>query len=299
MWRRFSPATGQTSKTGLVTSSPVDFSDTEASREFAVSRDGTRIPVNILRLKDTKLDGENPTVVAGYGGYGISNGPRFDAARRLLIEQGVVFAVANLRGGGEFGEEWHWAGALTNKQNVFDDFAAVLKHMIERRCTSSDRLALIGGSNGGLLMGAMITQQPGLFKAAVSFVGIYDMLWSELSPNGAFDVPEFGSVKDERRFQALYAYSPYHRVVAGTRYPAVLFSTGANDPRVDPAHSRKMTARLQAATASSAPVLLRTSAKTGHGLDTPLSERIEQTVDVHAFLFHQLGVSCRPVGARR
>ena len=152
----------------------------------------------------------------------------------------------------------------------------------------------MGGSNGGLLMGATLTQHPDLMKAVVSFVGIYDMLRVELSPNGAFNVPEFGTVKDEKQFQAMFAYSPYHHVKDGVKYPAVLFLTGANDPRVDPMQSRKMTARLQAATASGRPVLLRTSAGSGHGLDTSLSERIEEYVDVYAFLFAELGVQVKP-----
>ncbi len=181
-------------------------------------------------------------------------------------------------------------GRLTKKQNVFDDFAAVLKHLIDQKYTSPEKLAIEGGSNGGLLMGATLTQHPELVRAVVSHVGIYDMLRVELSSNGAFNIPEFGTVKDEHQFRALYAYSPYHHVKDGTKYPAVLFLTGANDPRVDPMQSRKMVARLQAATASGRPVLLRTSAGSGHGLGTALSERIEQEVDVYAFLFDQLGV---------
>jgi prolyl oligopeptidase len=205
----------------------------------------------------------------------------------------VIFAEANLRGGGEYGAAWHNAGRLTRKQNVFDDFTAVLKLLIARRYTSSQRLGIEGGSNGGLLMGAILTQHPELIKAVVAHVGIYDMLRVELSPNGAFNVPEFGTVKDAAQFRALYAYSPYHRVKDGTNYPAVLFLTGANDPRVDPMQSRKMTARLQAATASKAPVLLRTSDTAGHGIGTALSERIEELTDEYAFFFEQLGVKVR------
>ena len=212
----------------------------------------------------------------------------------MLFDHGFVVAVANLRGGGEYGEAWHRAGNLTNKQNVFDDFAAVLQHLIDRKYTSPEHLAIEGGSNGGLLMGAALTQHPDLMKCVVSHVGIYDMLRVELSPNGAFNVTEFGTVKDAEQFEALYAYSPYHHVKDGTKYPAVLFLTGANDPRVDPMQSRKMTARLQAATAPGGPVLLRTSASSGHGLGTSLSERIEEAVDVYAFLFAELGVTVKP-----
>jgi prolyl oligopeptidase len=284
----------ETVKLPLTTPPPVDLSDVEVVREFAVSKDGTKVPVNIMIPKGAKRDGTNPCLVTGYGGYGVSRAPGFAPERRILFDRGFVVAEANLRGGGEFGEAWHKAGNLTNKQNVFDDFAAVLQHLIEHKYTSPEHLAVIGGSNGGLLMGATLTQHPELMKAVVSFVGIYDMLRVELSPNGAFNVPEFGTVKDEKLFQAMYAYSPYHHVKDGAKYPAVLFLTGANDPRVDPMQSRKMTARLQAATASGAPVLLRTSASSGHGLDTSLSERIEEDVDVYGFLFAQLGVTVKP-----
>jgi prolyl oligopeptidase len=166
----------------------------------------------------------------------------------------------------------------------------VLRHLVRKKYTSPGRLGIMGGSNGGLLMGAILTQHPDLVKAVVSQVGIYDMLRVERSPNGAFNIPEYGTVKDPEQFKALYAYSPYHHVRDGVKYPAVLFTTGANDPRVDPMQSRKMVARLQAATASKAPVLLRTSAGTGHGMGTSLSRQVEEVVDVYAFLFTQLGV---------
>jgi prolyl oligopeptidase len=208
---------------------------------------------------------------------------------RVLLDHGIVYAVANLRGGGEYGEQWHRAGNLTHKQNVFDDFAAAAQHLIERKYTNPRKLGIEGGSNGGLLMGAALTQHPELFRAVVSHVGIYDMLRLELQPNGAFNVTEYGTVKEPDQFRALYAYSPYHHVVDGTQYPAVLFLTGANDPRVDPANSRKMTARLQAS-GTKRPVLLRTSSTTGHGIGTALSEQIAQDADVLAFIFDQLGV---------
>jgi prolyl oligopeptidase len=243
--------------------------------------------------KGTKRDGSNPALVTGYGGYGTNLTPSFSAIRRVLLDQGFVCAVANLRGGGEYGEPWHRQGNLTHKQNVFDDFAAVLKLMIDRGYTNPEKLAIEGGSNGGLLMGAAFTQHPELMKTVVSHVGIYDMLRVERSANGVFNIAEFGTVENSEQFRALYAYSPYHHVKDSVRYPAVLFLTGANDPRVDPMQSRKMTARLQAATPSDVPILLRTSANSGHGAGTPLSERIEQTVDVFAFLFDQLGVSFR------
>jgi prolyl oligopeptidase len=259
-------------------------------RAYATSRDGTRVPLSILRRKGVALDGNNPTILYGYGGYGISIPPFFDPGLSLWLEQGGVYAVANLRGGGEYGEAWHLAGNLTRKQTVFDDFLACAEHLIATRYTNSGRLAIMGGSNGGLLMGAALTQRPDLFRAVVSFVGLYDMLRVELDPNGAFNVTEFGTVADLEQFRALYAYSPYHRVVDGAAYPAILFVTGENDGRVNPAHSRKMTARLQAASGSGRPVLLRTNASAGHGLGTGLNERIVEETDVYAFLFDQLGV---------
>jgi prolyl oligopeptidase len=293
-WYLFKKDEGTTEKTTLVTRSPVDFSDCEVVREYATSKDGTRVPVNIIRRKGIVMDGSHPVLLTGYGGYGVSIEPGFSALRRVWIDQGGVFAQANLRGGGEFGEQWHQNGMLTKKQNVFDDFAAVMQHMIDAGYTTSEKLAIMGGSNGGLLMGAMITQHPRRCRVVVSSVGIYDMLRVELAPNGQFNIPEFGTVKNPDQFRALYAYSPYHHVENGTAYPSVLFSTGANDPRVDPMHSRKMTARLQAATSSDRPILLRTSSKTGHGLATPLSERIELSVHYHAFLLNELGLQYRP-----
>src|SRR4029077_13834556 len=185
---------------------------------------------------------------------------------------------------------WHKAGNLTRKQNVFDDFLACAQHLIDRKYTSPPHLAILGGSNGGLLMGAALTQRPDLFRAVVSFVGIYDMLRVELDPNGTFNTTEFGTVKDADQFRALRAYSPYHHVTDGARYPAVMFLTGDNDHRVNPMQSRKMTARLQAANSSGRPILLRTSSTTGHGFGTGVDEVIEQDADVLSFLFDQLGV---------
>jgi prolyl oligopeptidase len=275
-------------KTALVDSSPVSFADVEVSREMATSRDGAKVPLNIIRKKGTKLDGNNPVLLYGYGGYGLSMQPNFDFTRRLWFDRGGVWVVANTRGGGEFGEEWHKAGNLTKKQNVFDDFAAAAEYLINEKWTRPEKLAILGGSNGGLLMGAMITQHPDLVRAVVSAVGIYDMLRVELAPNGAFNVTEFGTVKDPEQFKALYAYSPYHHVADGTNYPSILFMTGANDGRVAPYHSRKMVARLDEANKSSNPILLRTSTSSGHGIGTALSERIKQLADEYSFLFAQL-----------
>ena len=290
-WFHYVQGKAEPVKTALRSTSPVSFADIDVTREFATSKDGTKIPLNIIRKKGTKHDGQNPTLLYGYGGYGISMSPNFDFARRVWFGRGGVYVVANLRGGGEFGEEWHKAGNLTKKQNVFDDFAAAAEYLIKQKWTRSEKLAIQGGSNGGLLMGAMIAQHPDLVRAVVSSVGIYDMLRVELAPNGAFNVTEFGTVKDPDQFKALYAYSPYHHVVDGTKYPSVLMMTGANDGRVAPYHSRKMTARLEEATKSDNPILLRTSSSAGHGQGTALSERIKQLADIYSFLFAQLDMS--------
>jgi prolyl oligopeptidase len=264
--------------------------DVEVERISARSKDGTEVPITVARRRGMPLNGMNPTLLNGYGGYGVNNGPFFMPGFAAWLEQGGVVAVANIRGGGEFGEAWHLAGNLTHKQNVFDDFLAAAERLIALQYTSPNRLAIIGGSNGGLLMGAAMTQRPELFRAVVSFVGIYDMLRVELSSNGQFNVPEFGTTKNPEHFRAMYAYSPYHHVKDGATYPSTLFLTGANDPRVDPMQSRKMTARLQAAVSGKNTVLLRTSASAGHGFGTAQSEAIEQEVDVYAFLFNALGI---------
>ncbi|MGD9689858.1 MAG: prolyl oligopeptidase family protein [Phycisphaerales bacterium] len=281
-------------KTALFQTSPADYSDCEVVREFATSKDGTQVPVHIIRRKGTLLNGNNPTLVYGYGGYGVNITPTFSPRRRAFIEQGGVYVIANIRGGGEYGEEWHRQGNLTQKQNVFDDFHAAANHVIARGYTKKSRLCIMGGSNGGLLMGATLTQHPDLCACVVSVVGIYDMLRVELSPNGAFNITEFGTVKDKAQFAALYAYSPLHHVRDGVRYPAVLMLTGANDPRVDPMQSRKMIARLQAADPEGL-FLLRTSANAGHGIGSSLAQQIEENVDVYGFIMARLGMTMKPV----
>jgi prolyl oligopeptidase len=286
-WFHYDPTSGQARHTALFVSSPADFSDCEVLREFAISRDGTRVPINIIRRKGTPLDGQNPVLLTGYGGYGISLKPYFLIRRRIWLDMGGIAVVANLRGGGEYGEAWHRAGNLTNKQNVFDDFVGCARHLIQHKYTQPAKLCIEGGSNGGLLMGAALTQHPELFRAVVSHVGIYDMLRVELDPNGAFNITEFGTIENPQDFEALYEYSPYHRVVDGGAYPAVLLTTGEHDGRVNPAQSRKMAARLQAATSSGKPVLLRTN-QAGHGMGTALEERISQDADVFAFLEKQV-----------
>ena len=292
-WMLYDPAKTSVEKTALFNTSPVDFGDIEAVREFAISKDGTKVPINILRRKGTPLDGSNPALLYAYGGYGHCMRPNFNFEQRLWFDRGGIYVVANIRGGGEYGEEWHLAGNLTKKQNVFDDFAACAEHLIQRGYTRADKLAVEGGSNGGLLMGAFLTQHPQLARAVVAHVGLYDMLRVELDPNGAFNVTEFGTVKDPAQFHALHAYSPFHQVKKGTPYPAVFFLAGETDGRVNPAHSRRMTAALQSATSSGNPVLARFSSASGHGMGTALSEKIAQKADVLAFLFDQLGMTSK------
>ena len=293
-WYEWEPGMKQSRATAMRMTSPANFDDIQVVREFATTKDGTKIPISILRKQGIKLDGRNPTLLTGYGGYGINLTPSFSSLRRIWFDAGGVYAVANLRGGGEYGEDWHLAGNLTRKQHVFDDFIACAGHLIKRKYTSPDKLAVMGSSNGGLLMGAFLTQRPDLARVVVSRVGIYDMLRVELDPNGAFNTTEFGSVKDAAQFKALYAYSPYHHVKDGTNYPAVLFPCGENDGRVNPAHSRKMTARLQAATCSGLPVLLRTTATAGHGMGSSLKDRVAEQADIYAFLLAELGVDTSP-----
>lgn len=289
---RWSPM-GGASPTPLTATSPVSFADCTVTRLFATSKDGTRIPYTAIARKGIVLDGRNPTLLYGYGGFGISMTPAFlGAMRRVWLDAGGVYVVANLRGGGEYGESWHRAGTFERKQNVFDDFDAVAEALIARRYTNHARLALMGGSNGGLLMGATLTQHPGLARAVVSSVGIYDMIRSEQDANGAFNVTEYGTVTDPAQFRAIHAYSPYHHVVPGTAYPAVLMLTGANDGRVNPLQSRKFAAALQSAQAApDHPILLRTSETSGHGIGSSQADRNAEATDQLMFLFDQLGVT--------
>ncbi len=290
----YDPAKKVSTPTVVHTAPVADFSDAEVVEEGAISKDGTRVPMFILQPKGTKRDGRNPVVLTGYGGFGISQTPSYSDLAHVYTERGVVQVSALLRGGGEFGQEWHDAGRLTRKQNVFDDFLACARRLIELKVTNPGKLAIEGGSNGGLLMGAAFTQAPKLFRAVVSHVGIYDMLRVETSANGQFNTVEFGTVKIPEQFKALYAYSPYHRVKDGTRYPAILMPTGANDPRVDPMQSRKMVARLQAADPK-ATVLLRTSGGMGHaGIGAGVKDLVSLYTDVGAFLLYELGVPLAP-----
>jgi prolyl oligopeptidase len=289
-WHRYAPGTGRSAPTALV--QPMEFAmdDVEVVRETCTSADGTAVPINILHRRGLALDGSHPALLYGYGGYSISLRPGLHRLNRLWIDQGGVYAEANLRGGNEFGETWHEAGRLLRKQHVFDDFYACARALVDKGYTRPERLAINGRSNGGLLMGAALTQHPEMYRAVVSGVGIYDSLRFELTDNGVFNVTELGTVSDPAQLRALYAYSPYHRVRDGVAYPAVLLTTGANDPRVDPYNSRKMTARLQAATSSDRPILLRAADDVGHGMGSPLAAVIDEAADSYAFLMHELAM---------
>jgi prolyl oligopeptidase len=277
-------------RTALDTTTPLDLSGLEVRRVVATSDDGTKVPISLISRAGVLDAGAAPTMLTAYGGFGISLKPWFTPGRLLWLEQGAVLAVANIRGGGEYGESWHHAGRLLAKQNCFDDFAACARHLVSTGVTTVAQLAIRGGSNGGLLMGAVLTQHPDIAQAVIAEVPVLDVLRVELHPNGAFNVTEFGTVEDPELFEAMYAYSPYHRVVDGTRYPAVLLTAGVFDPRVDASHAKKMAARLQAATSSDAPILLRIEAG-GHGVGQSLDQMVGLMTDVHAFAFAQLGIS--------
>ncbi len=289
-WYRFRAATGKIERTAMAQPATADFSDSIVLRETCTSKDGTKIPLSILRRKDTKFDSANPTMLTAQGGFGVIVAPDYDPTRRAWLDIGGVVAVANVRGGGEEGEAWHAAGKLLQKQNAFDDLYACAEKLFELKLTRPDKLALLGSAKAPLIMGAALTQKPEMFRAIVARGGVYDMLRLEQSPNGAYDVSEYGSVVDEKQWKALYAYSPYHHVDDGKPYPATLFLTGENDPRGDPSHARKMTARLITATTSKAPILLRSSGDTGRGVGTPLEHAILEAVDVYTFLFQALNI---------
>jgi len=290
-WYRYDPTSKKVTITALRETSPYNFTGVDVLQEFATSKDGTKVPLTIFRRKGTKLNGQSPALLTGYGGFGLGMTPYFDPGSLPWLDAGGVMAIASLRGGGEFGEDWHQQGMLTHKQNVFDDFIACAEYLIQAKYTNPSKLGIEGGSNGGLLMGAVLTQRPDLFRAVVSYVGLYDMLRSETTQNGQYNVTEYGSVKDPEQFKALYAYSPYHHVEDGVKYPAVLLAVGENDPRVDPWHSRKFAAALQAATASKYPVLLLSFSNAGHGgIGSSEDQQISMESYRLVFLYDQLGV---------
>jgi prolyl oligopeptidase len=265
-------------------------SDFETSQVFYTSKDGTRVPMFLVHKKGLKLDGNNPTVLYGYGGFNSVTAPGFSSLRLALLEQGFVYASANMRGGGEYGEKWHEAGMKLKKQNVFDDFIAAAEYLIKNKYTSSEKLAIQGGSNGGLLVGAVSNQRPELFRAVVEQAGVMDMLRFHKFTIGWNWIADYGSSDNEAEFKALYAYSPIHNIKAGVNYPATLITTADHDDRVVPAHNFKYAAALQAAQGGTNPILIRIDTKSGHGASST-TKAIEQAADIYSFLMWNLGVN--------
>jgi len=263
----------------------------ETRQVFYASKDGARIPMFVTARKGIPLDGDNPTILYGYGGFNISEQPEFSAAIAAWLEMGGVFAEANLRGGGEYGRAWHEAGMKTHKQNVFDDFVAAAEYLISHKWTSRARLAIRGASNGGLLVGAVEEQRPDLFAAAVAHVGVMDMLRFREFTVGRGWESDYGSVDNEDEFKALLAYSPYHNVRPNVEYPATLILTGDHDDRVFPAHSFKFAAAMQNTDSRGEPILIRIDLRAGHGAGKPLSKRLEETADVYAFILNAMGLA--------
>ena len=272
----------------------IDPSAYDVRQVWYTSKDGTKIPMFVVSKKGIEKNGKNPTLLTGYGGFNISMTPTFDRSMFLWMEHGGIYAVANLRGGSEFGEDWHRAGMLDKKQSVFDDFIAAGEYLIAQKYTDRDHLAISGGSNGGLLMGAMITQRPELFRAVVCQVPLLDMLRYQNFQIAKLWIPEYGSADDAKQFNWLYAYSPYHHVKPGQEYPAILFMTGDTDTRVDPMHAKKMAALMQAeaknGSSKERPILLWIDTKAGHGQGKPVVKQIEERTDMYSFLFWQLGI---------
>src|SRR5438445_242494 len=285
---------GSTSLWTKVDAPSIDPAAYEVQQEWYHSKDGTRVPMFVVHKKGLKKDGRNPTLVTAYGGFNVSLTPTFSRTAYLWMEHGGVYAVANLRGGAEFGEDWHRAGMLEKKQNVFDDMIAAAEHLISEKYTDKNHLAIMGGSNGGLLMGAMMTQRPELFRAVVCQVPLLDMLHYQDFQIAKLWIPEYGTSENAKQFEWLYAYSPYHHVKPGAEYPAILFMTANTDTRVDPMHAKKMAALMQAEAKNGSsrerPILLRIETKAGHGAGKPVTKLIEEGTDVYSFLVWQLGV---------
>lgn len=280
-------------ETELLDRAGIDFDPDEYVSEqfFYSSKDGTRIPLFVTRKKGVALDGNQPALLYGYGGFNITLAPRFSASRAAWLEMGGIYAVANIRGGGEYGKTWHQAGQKQNKQNVFDDFIAAAEYLISEGYTNSEKLAIMGGSNGGLLVGAVVNQRPDLFGAAVPAVGVMDMLRFDQFTAGRFWTDDFGSSSESKEmFEYLLGYSPYHNLKDGADYPAILVTTADTDDRVVPGHSFKYAARLQEASAGGRPALIRIETKAGHGSGKPTSKIIEEYADVYAFLAKNLGL---------
>jgi prolyl oligopeptidase len=266
-------------------------SDVEVSVRYATSKDGTRIPMFVIAKKGMAANGDNPTVLYGYGGFNVNQTPAFSARALTTVRRGGVWVSAILRGGGELGEAWHQAGMLEKKQNVFDDFIACAEALVSEKITRPERLGIVGGSNGGLLVSAAITQRPDLFRVGLALVPLTDMLRYHHFRIGKLWIPEYGSADDPEQFKWLHAYSPYHHVTAGTRYPSMLFTTAESDSRVDPLHARKMAARLaEVQTDPTRPVFLRVETKAGHGAGKPITKLTDELTDELTFLFHEIGL---------
>jgi prolyl oligopeptidase len=288
-WIAYDPATRTARDTGIAVRAPGDFSKIVAERVFVPSLDGrVKIPLEIVHARNVKRDGTAPTVMTAYGAYGIISSPYFSSSSLAWLERGGVRAQAMIRGGGEYGEAWHQAARLATKTVSSDDLAACAMWLGKNGYGDAQHLGIIGGSAGGFLMGLALTRNPILYRAVVSEVGIYDLLRVELTPNGAYNTPEFGTVKDPGQFPWMLAQSPYHNVKQGTAYPAVLMTTGENDPRVEPYMSRKMAALLQADTASKNPVLLIQRSGQGHGIGNSFDQRVADATDVDVFFESQL-----------
>lgn len=270
---------------------PIDPASIAIEQIEAKSKDGTPITAFLVHRKDVPRDGSAPAILYGYGGFNISQTPTFNRAVYSFLEKGGVYCVANLRGGAEYGETWHRSGMLDKKQNVFDDAIAVAEKLMADKIVSPKRLGLLGGSNGGLLVGALVTQRPDLFRAAISAVPLLDMLRYQQFLIAKLWIPEYGSPEDPKAFQWLKAYSPYHHVKDGAAYPSVMFLTAESDSRVDPMHARKMAARMQEATSSDHPVLVRIETKAGHGVGKPRHKQLEELADEYTFFFRELGLT--------
>lgn len=286
---QYDPKASQMVDLNLAPPPPVDVSHVESREVKAKSADGTMVPLSIVFKRGMPMDGSAPTILSGYGAYGITQDPVFSPMLLAWVERGGVYAVSHIRGGGEYGEDWHNAGRMLTKQNTISDFIACAEYLIENKYTSAQRLGIRGGSAGGITVGGAITQRPELFAAAADLVPASDMLRFETTPNGPPNVPEFGSIKTEDGFKGLYGMSAYHHVKDGTPYPAVMVTTGINDPRVDSWQAAKMAARLQAATSSSKPVLLRVDYDAGHGMGSTKPQGEQLNADMQSFFLWQMG----------
>ena len=286
----YDPDANTFTDTGMVPVGEFDNLEGYVAKELVVpSHDGVMIPLTIIHKEGLVLDGKNPTVVYGYGSYGSSMNVGFSATRLAWLERGGVWAIAHVRGGGEYGQEWHYAGRMQTKPNTWRDLIASAEYLVTEGYTSPAHMAPWGGSAGGILAGRAITERPDLFGAAIIDVGSLDTIRAETTTNGVPNIKEFGTVTEEAGFHALLAMSAYHSVRDGVAYPAVMLSHGFNDPRVEPWQSGKMTARLQAATASDNPVLLRVDFQAGHGIGSTRDQYLQERADQFAFLFSELG----------